>query len=113
MTTGFCGSSSIFSRQPLDIDGQRVVVDEIPRHVPDAFQQLVAGQHLPRVVGQRHQQPVFQRGEKHVLPVLVHLSQRGVNLHRPKFHQGTPALSRPAQHTADREAQFPDPGRAW
>ena len=61
------------------------------------------------MVGQRHQQPVFQRGEKHVLPVLVHLSQRGVNLHRPKFHQGTPALSRPAQHTADPGGQFPDP----
>lgn len=39
-----------FFPQPLDVNGQGVVVDKIPRHVPDPLEQLGAGEDLPLVI---------------------------------------------------------------
>src|SRR5512134_604145 len=67
--------------QALDVDRYRVVVDEILVHIPDAAQDLAAGEHSSLVDNQREQQPIFQRGEKNFASVFIGLGLLGEDRH--------------------------------
>ena len=65
--------------QTFDVNGQGVVVHKFPRRVPQLVQQPVPGENHVGVIEEDQQQAVLQRGEKHLLPLLLHHAAGGVH----------------------------------